>query len=254
MPVRGPNDTLMYRPSEAYEAVGRQLFQSEWELFFSSQRPLPHAPTLEQIQAREGKESPTVAAVGDPNDDQYRVRQRRARRSRKVFTELVHALHWAKTVAWQRTKTGEWSSVHYDQWEPGSGRVQDLEQELDEVITRNAPSSGQLLIEKDPLDTYLRGWVMPEIPGTLAPAVRREAKRPALDKQAMVDVLCRWEANGELPDITRGWRQRVCEMILAQNLNWYPTAKSRKRPPSTKTIKKCLKHEFDAIEERLTRK
>ena len=65
MPRDGPDGKSMYEPREAYDAVGRHLYQAAWELFFHTGPPLPHRP----------------------DDDQgYQFRQIRARRSSKAST------------------------------------------------------------------------------------------------------------------------------------------------------------------------
>ena len=107
-----------------------------------------------------------------------------------------------------------------------------------------------MLIEKAPLDSFLGGGVTPEASETLTPVVQRDAKRPGLNFQAMVDRLLVWEAEGSLPEIKRGWREKVCRRLLAENLNWYPTAQTPKPLPKIRTIKKVLKDELDAIEQR----
>lgn len=249
MPIRGPNNRTMYRPEEAYDAVGQHLYQSQWQLMFVSGQPLPHPDTLARRVEREGDQ--ITVAIGDPHDDQYQSRQKRARRSGRAYSELVDALYWGKTEAWQISETGDWLSVPNERWQPASEMVEMLRSELYATITRNEQGSGTLLIDKASLDEYLWGWVSPQESGTLPPVADREAKRPGLDVAVIKATLQRLAEDGSLPEYSSGWRAKVCRRLLRENLNWYPTAKTRKEPPKIETLRRSLKGDLDYLEKRL---
>ena len=120
MPKEGPDGRSMYEPREAYDAVGRRLYPAAWELFFHTGPPLPHRP--------------------DDNDQQYRFRQIRARRSSKAFSDLTEALYWGKSAVWTYDDEHGWTVTSHEEWGPGSRLVRVLQDDLEGVITRNEPA------------------------------------------------------------------------------------------------------------------
>ena len=154
MPMQGPNDTEMYLPHEAYSAVGYHLFAGKWTGRFSGSDRLPHPGAVKQEQEAEVASK----AFGDPTEKAFRERQRQSFQESKAFDILFEALQWRKTIAWCRQEDGSWSPIPYDEWELGSEPFRQLHGELLTVLRDNLASSGALLIEKEPLDEYLRGY------------------------------------------------------------------------------------------------
>ena len=240
MPMQGPNDTEMYLPHEAYNAVGLHLFGSKWTRRFSGSGKLPHPGTERQEQDAEVASK----AFGDPTDEAYHERQRHSFRESKVFNTLVEALQWRKTIAWCRQDDGSWSPILCEEWEPESDLFRQLRGELLAVLRDNRASSGALVIEIEPLDEYLRGYAVVK-KGIYAPAPkRRERGRPKISVGIFVDELKRRKLSGELGNV-KGRRTKICDELL----NWrYSTLPQGKRPRA-ETLRGLLKSEFDRIED-----
>ena len=233
MPKEGPGGRWMYEPREAYDTVGRHLYPAAWELFFHTGPPLPHRP--------------------DDNQE-YRFRQIRARRSSKAFSDLTDALYWGKSAVWTYGDEKEWTAIPHEEWEPGSQLIRVLHDDLERVITRNEPATRSMFIEKAPLDEYLNGWVASHVdghPGAIAP---HPPNRPGIDLEPLRTELRRLENSGELPEIKKGWRIEAVRHLLRMDFNWYPTAKTEKEPPTVKTLLKRLKRDLDNIEGRQSRR
>ena len=239
MPMQGPNDTEMYLPHEAYNAVGLHLFGSKWTRRFSGSGKLPH-PGTERQEQDAGIAS---KASGDPTDEAYHERQRHSFRESKVFNTLVEALQWRKTIAWCRQENRSWSPIPYDEWEPESDPFRHLHGELLAVLRDNQPSSGALLIEKEPLDEYLRGYPVAK-KGTYAPAPkRRERGRPSIPTRSFIDELQRRKLSGEL-GMVKDRRAKICDELL----DWYYGDIPQDERPKAETLRSLLKPELDRIE------
>ena len=114
MPMQGPNDTEMYLPHEAYNAVGLHLFGGKWTGRFTGSDRLPH-PESEKQESNAGIAS---KAFGDPTDEAYRGRQRQAFQESQAFDTLFKALQWRKTIALCQQEDGNWSPIPFDEWGP----------------------------------------------------------------------------------------------------------------------------------------
>jgi len=239
MPMQGPNNTEMYLPHEAYNAVGFHLFGGKWTGRFSGSGRLPHPESKKQEQDAEVASK----AFGDPTEEEYVERQRQAFQESRAFDTLFEALQWGKTVALCRQDDGSWLPISYDEWEPGSEPLHQLRGELLAVLRDNQARSGALLIEKEPLDEYLRGYPVAK-KGTYAPAPkRREPGRPSVPTDSFVEELRRRKHDGELGKV-KGQRAKICDELL----DWHYQDIPQDERPKAETLRGLLKTEFDRIE------
>lgn len=243
MPQEGPDGQLMYLPIEAYLTIGRHFFRGRWEAVFVLADPLPHPPTAQRTLERGGPEADRIRDLGDPTSNEYKFRQSRIYRTNRVLTTLFEALAWAKTQAWRNTRNG-WIPIAFDQWSEGSEAYRLFIRELQAVIGDGGQSSGDLLIEKAPLDSYIGGVPVPPIDPDLALRERRRPGRPPINLVRLKDELKRYERDHDLPAIERGWRETVCRRLR----EFHRTHVDQQRVPAVKTLMKNLKLELDRIQ------
>jgi hypothetical protein len=242
------NGAELWLPEVSYDAVGRHFYQAEWQSgYFHSGDVLPHYETIKE-QIESGVVLPEDAPEGfSDGEDAYVPRQKRARRSSRVFSWLIEALEYKKTIAWQKNPEGEWSTIPGESWCEGGEYRQTLKTHLKAVITDNDPAPNAIGIEREKLEKHIRGWAVPSTPGQVEPEIARATGRPALDNKAAEIVLrgwfddgaiSRWESEKLIRKIRpkTGWRLDVCKRLARQPINWFPTANTRKYPPNPITL------------------
>ncbi len=173
MPRSGPDGRLFYLPHEAFNLIGRKVYDQEWREAFSGGGPLPDLEMAKRILARGGPEADRFRSFGELDDGDYEIIQSRRFRESYVFGELLNALQWGKTEAFLKSQGESWQPVSFTSWGENPELTDILRGDLLAALRDLKPGSGRLRIDKAPLDAWVHNI---SEPNDVAPAIRAIAE------------------------------------------------------------------------------
>jgi len=243
---------VLYSAHEAYDVIGRRLFDHEWVERFAGMSPVPDM-ALVRILADRGAELPDEAKEfleADPEEAEARQAQRR--REDQVFNDLVDTIRWGKAAAWYRLP--DWRLISPFDLQEGCEALARLRGRLKEdvvaVLKDGKPDPKQLLIDRDGLDKWV-GWLNPiDQRSPLVPPKPRPAHRPPFDWGAFDREFDRRSEQGLLGPIRRGSLINLARDLEAWFKNARPDAVRLSQAPNAKTIAKHLRPTFREYEKK----
>ena len=73
MPRSGPDGRPVYLPHEAFNLIGRKVYDQEWREAFSGGEPLPDLEMKKRILARGGPDADRIQRFGELDDSDYEI-------------------------------------------------------------------------------------------------------------------------------------------------------------------------------------
>ncbi len=248
MPLSGPQGQVLYSAHEAYDVRGRQRYAQEWTGQFTGRNAVPDLGLMHTLADR-GADLPAETKEfldADPADAEKMQAQRR--REDEVIKDLVNALEWGKAECW--VSEPAWRSVLYEEWREGTDTrpalLNLLRGDLSAVRIEGRPAPRRILIDKDGLDKWIGLSTPPNQRSPLVPPEPKPAHRPAANWGAIQVEFDRRCREGVVDITAQGWRLQEAKHLKVWFDNCYPEAVRAKRAPNAETIRRRLKHEFDA--------
>jgi len=242
MPIEGPNNQLLYLPYEAYEAIGRQLYGTDWQSPFSPGPLLPHPPAAKGMIEKNGEDAELIRSLGDPDSDDYKLRQIRSVRTIRVLNLLKETLHFGKATAFQK-RAEYWEPVDCLEWDKPNSIFDQLIEQLRVHYHEAMPSPQNLGINQEPFDRWINNIPKAVVEKDIPLGERRRPGNPGFNWSEFRTELLRREQVEGLPEESQGFRGAICCHLY----DWHLATCPDQKHPKPDTIRKNLKRDLDRI-------